>query len=423
MLLHVWMHGAPLGVVTHEPTGQARFEYDDADPAATPLSTAMPATGTVYPDKVITPWLWGLLPENPQVLARWARQYQTSAASAPRLLATPIGRDCPGAVQFTPDANPPARTGDIEWLDDQDVGALLRQLREDQTAWLGSATTGQFSLAGAQRKTALLHDQGRWGLPSGATPTTHVLKPAISGLDGHDINEHLCLTAARQLGLRAAITRVETFGDEQAIVVTRYDRAPVDDGTWQRIHQEDFCQATSTMPTQKYQNEGGPGPTQIGHLLRRLLPSSQAETAVGQFVDALLYNWVIAGTDAHAKNYSLLLSGQQVRLAPLYDIASILPYDSDWRGMKLAMKMGGSYRLKDLWARNVLELANELKTDPATTIDRAMEIATEVPAAISEAAADPAVRALEHRLPARLIDRVAERASTCLTSLQRLSTA
>jgi hypothetical protein len=34
-----------------------------------------------------------------------------------------------------------------------------------------------------------------------------------------------------------------------------------------------------------------------------------------RFADALIWNWVIGGTDAHAKNYSLLLAGDQVRLA------------------------------------------------------------------------------------------------------------
>jgi hypothetical protein len=49
---------------------------------------------------------------------------------------------------------------------------------------------------------------------------------------------------------------------------------------------------------------------------------------VWRFAGALAFNWLIASTDAHAKNYGLLLAGRQIRLAPLYDIASILPYDS-----------------------------------------------------------------------------------------------
>ncbi|HEY0691385.1 MAG TPA: HipA domain-containing protein [Kribbella sp.] len=81
-------------------------------------------------------------------------------------------------------------------------------------------------------------------------------------------------------------------------------------------------------PAKKYQNEGGPSPSDIAALFRRVMPRSAARDATRAFLDALVWNWVIAGTDAHAKNYSLLLLGNQVRLAPFYDVASALPYDT-----------------------------------------------------------------------------------------------
>jgi serine/threonine-protein kinase HipA len=37
--------------------------------------------------------------------------------------------------------------------------------------------------------------------------------------------------------------------------------------------------------------------------------SSNPEEDVQSFVDAIAFNWLIAGTDAHAKNYALLLGG------------------------------------------------------------------------------------------------------------------
>ncbi len=40
-----------------------------------------------------------------------------------------------------------------------------------------------------------------------------------------------------------------------------------------------------------------------------------------EFAGALAFNWLIAGTGAHAKNYSLLLSGSQARHAPLGGLA------------------------------------------------------------------------------------------------------
>jgi serine/threonine protein kinase HipA of HipAB toxin-antitoxin module len=47
---------------------------------------------------------------------------------------------------------------------------------------------------------------------------------------------------------------------------------------------------------------------------------------VDRFLLALGFNWLIVGPDAHAMNYSLLIADNVVRLAPLYDIASALPY-------------------------------------------------------------------------------------------------
>src|SRR4051794_8303644 len=81
----------------------------------------------------------------------------------------------------------------------------------------------------------------------------------------------------------------------------------------------DLCQALSVSPDRRYENEDGPGVERVAALLRDAMPSRESAGAVRRFADALIWNWLIAGTDAHAKNYSLLLAGDQVRLVPLYD--------------------------------------------------------------------------------------------------------
>jgi serine/threonine-protein kinase HipA len=119
---------------------------------------------------------------------------------------------------------------------------------------------------------------------------------------------------------------VAHFENETAIVIERYDRRRTESG-FIRVHQEDTCQALGVPPTRKYENEGGPGAIAIVDLLRTY--SGEREEDVASFRDALVFNWLIAGTDAHAKNYSLLIgAGGRVRLAPLYDVASILMMNS-----------------------------------------------------------------------------------------------
>jgi serine/threonine-protein kinase HipA len=415
--LTVILHGQMAGTVSRVAHGRLRFDYDDTYRSrsdATPLSVSMPTQVASHSDHVITPWLWGLLPDNDAVLARWARHFHVSASSPFSMLSTPIGEDCAGAVRFAPPDQLErvlARPGEVTWLDQDGVAQRLRELREDSTAWLGRTFTGQFSLAGAQAKTALLYEDGRWGVPSGSIPTTHILKPAVSGFDDHDLNEHLCLDAARRCRLIVARTQVEQFSDESAVVVTRYDR--VTRGSMiSRVHQEDLCQALGIPPSKKYQNEGGPGPADIVRLFRRVMPPRIADTAIWRFADALIWNWIIGGTDAHAKNYSLLLADNQVRLAPLYDIASGLPYGTHERKLRLAMKIGGDYGVypsQNTWPG----AAKDLGIEPDQLVARVDELAAVAPDAFSDAASADHVRSLHRELPDKLVSLVADRSRRC----------
>lgn len=409
------------GTMTRLPNARLRFEYDEryrvsADPTA--LSLSMPVAIHVHADdqrrQPVTNYLWGLLPDNETVLDRWARHYQVGASSPFALLSTPIGADCAGAVAFCRADGLDhllARPGTVAWLGETDVARRLRDLRRDSSAWLGRNFTGQFSLSGAQAKTALLYRDGRWGVPSRSLATTHILKPAVVGFDDHDLNEHLCLEAARRAGLLAARSWIATFEDQTAVVVQRYDRRVVGEDVV-RIHQEDACQALGLPPGAKYQNQGGPTPREIATLFRRSMPPAAASDAVSRFADALIWNWLIAGTDAHAKNYSLLLSGADVRLAPLYDIASALPYGTHEKKLRLAMKVGGEYDVyprRNTWP----QAAQELGLDADQLIARVRVVVAAAPDAFAAAAASPGVVALGRPMPAKLVDLVAERVRRC----------
>ena len=421
--LRVLLDGRPVGTLARLVSGRLRFEYDDAyqgEPDPTPLSVSMPVQERSHGHATVSPWLWGLLPDDTDVVRRWAREFGVSSDNPFSLLGTPIGEDCAGGVQFVP----PGRIGSlleepgsIEWLTAGDVEVRLRQLRADATAWLGDGRTerspavlGRFSLAGRQRKTALLLDGDRWGVPAGRIPTTHILKPPIEGFRDQELNEHLCLDAAARAGLIAARSRVVQFGSESAVVITRYDRRRIS-GQVMRVHQEDLCQALGVAPDRKYQSEGGPGPAEICRLLRAVMPEAAAVASVRRFADALIWNWIIAGSDAHAKNYSLLLAGRQVRLAPLYDITSALPYENE-RHVRLAMKVGDSYDMvgyRNPWPRT----ASSLGLDEAWLTARVSDLCQRAPAAFAEAAEEQAIVDLGRPSTQRLVNLVARRAARC----------
>jgi len=415
------------------------FAYSDewrSAPGAYPLSLSMPLAAKEHPHSAIEPFLWGLLPDNEFILGRWAQKFQVSSGNPFALIAN-VGEDCAGAVQFVTrerleelSGTPPAPT---KWLDEPGVAERLRALKVDASAWRQPKDAGQFSLAGAQPKTALLFDGARWGVPSGRTPTTHILKPPSIALDGHAENEHLCLALARALGIPAARSDVRNFDGEIAIVVERYDRF-LKAGVIHRVHQEDLCQALCVSPVQKYQNDGGPGPKRIIELLRAnaTMPQSAAintfavntlgssnrapvfaEADVATFLNALIFNWLIAGTDAHAKNYSVLIGAHRlVRLAPLYDVASILPYAHiDPRKAKMAMKVGDEYRLYYIGFNEWRKLAADIKIDPDAVIDRVRSMATRLPDALRDEVSRAQADGITHPVIALLEDRLSKRAN------------
>ncbi len=420
--LEVLLAGAPVGTLTRTVPAPWTFRYAEnwqTSPASYPLSLSMPLARPEHGEPILESWLWGLLPDNDRVLDRWGRRFQVSARNPFALLAH-VGEDCAGAVQIVR----PERVAHLveggpveaEWLDDRAVGARLRALGGDSAAWRNPSDRGQFSLAGAQPKTALLRLDGRWGVPFGRTPTTHILKPPTAALEGHAENEHFCLALARQVGLPAARSEVIGFDGEVAIVIERYDRVNAN-GAIRRVHQEDLCQALGLPPISKYQNEGGPSPAHVAALLKGA--SSHPADDVATFVDALVFHWLVAGTDAHGKNYSILHGpGGRVRLAPLYDIASALPYPHLASGhLKLAMKIGGEYRLRYIGRPRWLRAAAEVGMAGDDLVARARGLATAVSVGAAVVAAQCRAQGLEHPIVDRLAEAITSRAHACGTRL------
>ena len=415
-------NGRLVGEIRRDAGGRLHFEYDPdwrRSRTAHPLSLSMPLATPRHDHDRIEPWLWGLLPDNENVLARWARRFQVSARSAFSLLAA-TGEDCPGAVQFArPErAGRLIDDGQVAWLTTGQVEARLRTLRHDNSAWRLEDDVGQFSLAGAQSKTALLLEDGRWGVPGGAMPTTHILKPPIPGFPGHCENEHLCLALAGALGIPVARSEADRFGEETALVVERYDRIRVG-GRLLRLHQEDLCQALGRNPLGKYESEGGPGCRDIAAAIRS--HCRPAGDDLRTFVRAIALNWVIGGTDAHARNFSLLIgAGGTVRLAPLYDLASALPYPGRYAPrLKLAMKIGGESRIGYVRVRHWERFAAEVGLPADEVLGICESVAAEVPGRLRQIVADARAEGMDHPVVARLEEAVTEQSKACLAGLRR----
>lgn len=411
-LLHVHMHGEHIADLTSAREGAAKLEYvPGASDLTTGLSCALPAAGVRYQGEKVVNWLGGLLPDRSEVLAAWRSRYGVRRMDAFALL-WHVGQDVAGAARFVQPGTDPAAAS-LEPVSAEEIGRRIRQLGVDASAWAPSTGTGQFSLAGAQAKFALAQTDDGWAEPSGAAPTTHIFKPAIPRLPDQDLNEHLTMRLAAELGLPVAPTSLEDFDDSRVLVVQRFDRYRDGSGAWQRVHQEDAVQALGLPPILKYEAQGGPGARAVSGLLREHVTGGRAAADVETFLDAVAFNWLVVGTDAHARNYSVLHAGQATRLAPLYDLNSFLPYLGDGPA-SLAMRVGYSavdpaQVSREDWD----ELARDCKVDAGPLLTRVVDLADRVVPAAETVVSAPDVDRWRSGLPTVFVERLAAHVAAC----------
>jgi len=416
--LHVYFDSNSMGIVRwNRDKDRLEFEYEESwrsNAKSFPLSLSMPLDAATHGHETVKAFLWGLLPDNDTILERWGQRFGVSPRNPFRLLSH-VGEECAGAAQFIrPERLSQIEAdyqGDVNWLSEAELEERLAELVNDHSIGRYASDEGQFSLAGAQAKTALHYDPKgkRWGIPAGKIPTTHIFKPATGTFEGHAENEHFCLRLASQCGMPAAKSELIKIGDTTVFVTQRYDRI-LRNGRYHRIHQEDTCQALARFPQTKYQNQGGPSATEVIELLRA--SSSRFEEDILRFTDSLIFNWIISGTDAHAKNYSTLLAGAgQARLAPIYDLASSLPYPRqiDPHKAKMAMKIGGNYKVKEIGRYSWEKQAREMRIKPDRLWERIKHMIESVPDFAHTTANSMQEDGLPHSIIAELSDAISHR--------------
>lgn len=392
--LLLFISGALAGHVLQDANGALSFAYETAY-SGPPVSLSMPISPITYPQRIIRPYLQGLLPDDPNVRADIANRYSCLGEN-PFDLLSHIGLDCPGAVQLVPEGDASlveSRPGNLVELSGPDLENRLRLLREHASSPWDANHEGRWSLGGAQSKMALRYQGGHWYDCEGSEPTTHILKPGVTGYDNQALDEYLCQRVALKMGLPAAKVEYLAFGSEHAVSIQRYDRIIGADGTVTRVHQEDLCQALGVDPNRKYAEQGGPSSPDV----LALLATTEAEAAhnLQLFILYLLFNYLIGATDAHAKNYSILLSADSSAvLAPLYDVASIAPYQSlsprRRKPLRAAMSIGGENRFGMLDNSHLEQLSHDANLMAAgVTLEwinsSAIRMASQMPAALQSA--------------------------------------
>lgn len=336
--LDLWMNGHKVGTWSIE-AGVDVLQYDEQwlrNPLRRPLSLSLPFTPGNLPHKgeAVRFYFENLLPDHQEIRERVARRYKLKTADTYDLLRE-VGRDCVGALQILPAGEIPQSDQRVvfEPLNAAQVAAHIRSIAQaGPVGWQPDEQAPfRISIAGAQDKTALLFWEGQWGLPQGATPSTHILKPALGVTGGNQVdmsdsveNEWLCAQILAAYGLPVAECEILSFEDQKVLSVKRFDRREWKGDQLMRLPQEDMCQATATSPAQKYEAEGGPG---MDAIMKLLDSSLNRELDRYHFFMAQLLFWMLAAIDGHAKNFSLFIRPEgRYEMTPLYDVISVHPY-------------------------------------------------------------------------------------------------
>lgn len=415
--LDVWLDGTHAGTLERDRRGDVTFEYTAAYQrlrAAPSLSVSMPRHVARHGHDVAAPWIDNLLPDSDDVRARWAARFGERRPTAFNLLRH-MGADCAGAVQLLPEGESPGDGAGTRPLSEPEIAAHLRELRADNSSWFFEQHGGRFSLGGQQGKFALARGaDGAWHQPTGRAASTHIFKIGVGGLAHSDAAELVTMRAARALGLPVARVEPAWFEDQPAVVVERFDRLATPDGGVRRLHQEDMCQAMGLWRSSKYESDGGPGLREVADVLAAAVDRRDLAAARSDVARSAAFNWVAAGTDAHAKNFALLHVGSRTALAPLYDLLSAAllwePDEVRYRA-RLAMKLGGEYRLRRVGVRHVASAATDLGVDPDWLVEVAAGYADALPDAVRDAAAVAGESDLvDATVAASFVDRTARRA-------------
>lgn len=433
--LDVYLHKDFVGQLIQDDGGQMVFDYAETwlrNSAAVSLSNSLPLRKERFTQRECRGFFGGILPEadKREIIAR---NLGISNANDYAMLER-IGGECAGAVTFVPEGEPfPEQSYDDRQLNEKELADIIKEL--PRKPLLAGEQGMRLSLAGAQDKIAIIVNGDNISLPLGGAPSTHLLKPAIERFEGLVYNEAVCMTLANKIGLPTAQVEIRYADGIDYLLVKRYDRkmtlrspGPLSGGlfgaifrtyNFERLHQEDFCQALGVPPEKKYQTEGGPSLKQCFDLLRNV--SSIPAIDLQYLLDAVIFNVLIGNHDAHSKNFSLiydegpslathLMEGLYTKLAPLYDLVNTVYYPE--LSVKMAMKIGGESQSENLFPEHFEKLAEETGLAKPMVVKRVLELAEMTKAGLDEIEID-------HPVAHEVIELIKDRCDLFISRFQK----
>jgi len=332
----VYKRGRLAATLTRSPSGVA-FAYLAAwlEEQGAPIATSLPLRDEprVSPGGAVPAFFTGLLPEGRR-LGALLRQIKTSSDDELSLLLA-VGSDAVGDVQVIPSgaavdvASPRLSVRDFKEVS---FTRLLAELgiKAERTALPGV----QDKVSAAMLNVPVAQRGRRFILKLNPPEYPHLVE-----------NEHFFLTAARRSGIETAkATIVHDVDGESGLLVERFDRVPSSEGApgeherFQSLAVEDACQILDRPPGDKYLVGAEGALKALVDVCLAPLPAARV------FLTQLVFAYVTANGDAHAKNFSVLqdIAGEW-RPSPAYDLPSSHPYGDTTMALSIGGRISGDF--------------------------------------------------------------------------------
>lgn len=405
-----------MGEIVEDENKPPVFQYSQEwidQPEAFPISTTIPIREQPHGWGLLGPWLLNLLPEDNDAIRQIARILDVPHTDVLGLLQQ-VGRDTSGAISFAERGSTVLKVIPVEG--EEALERIINGL--PQKPFLAGDDGVSMSLAGVQTKLAVrVLDDGQIAIPVDGIASSHILKPDSKNLWGSVHNEAFCMALANLVGIPTPPVTTGIAGERTYLLVERYDRLD-QGGVLRRLHQEDFCQALSLPPSAKYQHSQFRGPKRNFAMMSDRLRQVGGAGEVLKLWDAMVLNVLCCNTDAHMKNYSILIAGDGLELTPIYDVMCAVVWDGITKNFALDIggKREGNYLERRHWERE----AKKCGLRPDGAVERVEALSRAVLEQV-----EPARKTVEampaggHALLGHVEEAVAKRSQTILNGLDQ----
>ncbi|MBL8084166.1 MAG: type II toxin-antitoxin system HipA family toxin [Candidatus Obscuribacter sp.] len=251
--------------------------------------------------------------------------------------------DRAGALSFGIGKNPPApkrdfnKTIQLENLQNLADALISGQLGEPEAAsvQVQELLLLNTSMGGARPKAVVEDDIGLW-IAKFNRPDDRWNNPKV---------EHAMLELARQCGISAARSRIETVGGKDVLLVQRFDRERTSRGY---IRARMISGLTLLRADDAVHQRDRWSYVLMAEELRRVVAEPKKDAA--ELFRRMCFNALISNLDDHPRNHALMAMDREWRLSPAYDLTPSPVISRDHR--ELAMTCGDQGRFAN--AANLL---------------------------------------------------------------------